>query len=160
MAARPYKRWPAWLVMALVLAALLAVGVRRAGEPQTADERVTSISSRLACPVCQGESVADSRAPSAEIIRENVERLVTEGRLTDTEIIATIQSTSTEDLSLLPRASGFDALIYVLPAVVAVGGAAGLFAAFLRWRRRPGALGPTDADRELVEAALRGEPSE
>jgi cytochrome c-type biogenesis protein CcmH len=160
MTTRSYKRWPAWLAMALVLAALLAVGVKRSGEPQTADERVQAIAERLACPVCQGESVADSRATSAIQIKTNIERLVTEGRLTDREIVSEIQSRYQEDLSLIPSASGFDSLIYVLPSMAAVGGAVGLYVAFSRWRRRPEQAGPSDDDRRLVEAALHPEPGE
>lgn len=151
-----YKRWPGWLLMAMVVAALLAVGVQRAGAPRTADERVQSITSRLACPTCNGESVADSRAISAEQIRTNVEKLVVEGTLTDDQIVEQVDATYPDELTLLPSTSGFDALVWVLPAMAAVGGVASLVAVFLRWQRRAGAEGPTDQDRDLVDAALRG----
>lgn len=154
-----YKRWPSWLLMAMVTAGLLAVGVSRAAEPRTADQRVQAIAKRLACPVCNGESVADSRAESANQIRANIEDLVTAGQLDDDEIVAEVDANYVQDLSLVPSGSGFDSLAWVLPAVAAVGGAGGLVAAFARWRRPPDQAGPSEADRALVEAALRS-PSE
>ncbi|MGD9704228.1 MAG: cytochrome c-type biogenesis protein CcmH [Acidimicrobiia bacterium] len=148
------KRWPGWLVLFMVLAALLAIGVQRAGEPRTADERELAIYERIACPVCDGESVAESRAESAVQIREVVAQLVVDGQLTDDEIVSQIDASYVEELELTPSASGLDLLVWVLPAVVFVGAAAGLIAVFLRWRRAPGGTGPSDEDRALVAAAL------
>lgn len=148
------KRWPGWVVMFMVLAALFAVGVQRAGEPQTADEREQAIYERLACPVCDGESVAESRSASAVQIREVVEALVVEGQLTDDEIVTRIDAGYPEELELTPSRSGIDLIVWVLPAVAFVGAAAGLAAAFVRWRRTPAPGGPSEADRELVAAAL------
>jgi cytochrome c-type biogenesis protein CcmH len=153
---RSIKQWPGWLVMACVLAALLVVGVRRANEPRSADERVQSISKRIACPVCDGESVAESRAPSAIQIRNEIESLVDDGQLADNDIVVSIDQRYVEELALLPSSSGVDLLIWVLPTVAGVAGIGGLVVAFSRWRRQTGdAAGPSDADRELVAAALR-----
>jgi cytochrome c-type biogenesis protein CcmH len=148
------KRWPGWLVLFMVLATLLAVGAQRAGEPRTADERELAIHERLACPVCDGESVAESRAESAIQIRAVVAELVGEGRLTDDEIVEQIDAAYVQELELSPGGSGVDLLVWVLPAVAFVGAAAGLIAAFVRWHRAPGAAPPSDADRQLVAAAL------
>jgi cytochrome c-type biogenesis protein CcmH len=57
---------------------------------------------------------------------------------------------------LVPKATGFDALIWVLPTVAFVLGVAGLAVAFRRWKLQADAnVDPTDADRDLVAAALR-----
>jgi cytochrome c-type biogenesis protein CcmH len=142
--------------MACVLAALLVVGVRRANGPGSADERVQSIAKRLACPVCDGESVAESRAASAIQIRDEIETLVNDGQLTDNDIVNSIDQRYVEELSLLPSSSGVDLLIWILPTVAGVAGVGGLTVAFGRWRRQTGGTtGPSDADRELVAAALR-----
>jgi cytochrome c-type biogenesis protein CcmH len=147
------KRWPGWLAMAMVLAALLAIGIARASEPRTADERQLAIYERIACPVCDGESVAESRAESAVQIRAEVDRLVADGQLTDSEIVARIDGAYIEDLALTPSGSGIDLLVWVLPSVAIVGAVAGLYAAFSRWRRMPGTPAPSDEDVALVEAA-------
>ncbi len=154
----PYKGWLGWLAVAMVAAGLLAVGVSRSHAPRTADERVESIARRVACPVCNGESVADSQAPASVQIRTNIANLVADGKLSDAEIIAAIDARYEGNLSLLPGRSGFDALIWVLPAMAAVGGAGGLVVAFAHWRRRAGDGGPSAADRALVAAALGEEP--
>ena len=148
------KRWPGWLALFMVLAALLAVGIQRAGAPRTADERELAIYERLACPVCDGESVAESRAESAVQIREVVAELVVAGQLTDAQIVEQIDASYVEELELTPSRSGIDLLVWVLPAVVMVGAIAGLVAAFSRWRRMPRAEGPSDDDRRLVAAAM------
>ena len=56
---------------------------------------------------------------------------------------------------LVPRASGLDALVWVLPALGFVVGTTGLALAFRRWRLEAAGLAdPTDEDRAIVEAAL------
>ncbi|MEZ5259485.1 MAG: cytochrome c-type biogenesis protein CcmH [Ilumatobacteraceae bacterium] len=149
-----YKRWPSWAAMALVTVVLLAVGISRAAEPRTADERVSAITARIACPVCNGESVADSRAPSSDQIRTNVERLVTEGQLTDDEIVQRIDDNYEGDLRLEPGGTGFEALAWILPGLAALGGAGALAFVFNRWRANSGSRTPSEEDRTLVEAAL------
>ena len=60
---------------------------------------------------------------------------------------------------LVPKASGFDALVWVLPAVGFVCGLAALAVAFRRWRLNAQSGAPvTESDRELVDAALRADP--
>ena len=56
---------------------------------------------------------------------------------------------------LVPKATGFDALIWVLPVMGFVVGAAALAFAFRRWRVDANAISdPTQAERDLVAAAL------
>ena len=142
-----------WLVMACAVAALLAVGVHRAGQPRTADQRELAIAKQLACPVCDGESVAESQAASAVQIRGRIKELVDAGQLSDTAIAETIDAAYQDDLALEPSGSGIDSLAWALPAVVAVIAAAGLVAAFGRWRRAAVAV-PSDDDRDIVAQAL------
>ena len=145
--------------MAAAVAALLAVGVSRAGQPRTADQRELTIAKQLACPVCDGESVAESQAASAVQIRGRIKELVDAGQLSDTEIAEVIDAAYQDDLALEPSGSGIDALAWALPAIVAVVAAAGLVAAFGRWRRAAVA-GVSDADRDLVARALAGAPTD
>ena len=114
------KSWPAWMLMGLMVVVLLTIGATRDGGPLTQSERIDAISQRLACPTCNGESVYVSRAAAAESIRNQVARDVAAGALTDDQIIAAIASTFEAKVLLVPRATGFDALVWVLPIVVAV----------------------------------------
>ena len=52
----------------------------------------TALEQRVACPVCQGESVFESRNTASENIRNTIGQLVDEGELDDDEIIAVIES--------------------------------------------------------------------
>ena len=55
----------------------------------------------------------------------------------------------------MPEATGFEALVWVIPTVAFVIAVVGLGFAFRRWRDEAAAvLDPTDADRELVADAL------
>jgi cytochrome c-type biogenesis protein CcmH len=54
--------------------ALLAVGATRDGGPSTPEERVEAISRRLACPICDGESVFESRNNASASIRQEIRR--------------------------------------------------------------------------------------
>jgi cytochrome c-type biogenesis protein CcmH/NrfF len=53
---------------------------------------------------------------------------------------------------LVPRAEGFDALVWILPVLAFVCAIAGLVVAFRRWQRADD-IAPTADDRALVAAA-------
>ncbi|MSX36897.1 MAG: hypothetical protein F2780_06915, partial [Actinobacteria bacterium] len=83
-----------------------------------------------------------------------IARQVTDGQLTDSQIVKAIDDSYTADLKLVPGGTGFDALIWILPIVLLVVAIAGLVVVFRRWKLQ-GSLLATDADRDLVESALR-----
>lgn len=145
-------------MLACAAIALLAIGALRDGGALTPEDRVDSISKRLACPVCDGESIYESRNPGSVAIRNVIRDRVAEGTLSDEQIIAEVQASQSADLLLVPRASGFDALVWLVPVGAAVVAAGALTVTFLRWRDEAAhQLAPTDADRRLVAAALDDE---
>ena len=75
-AIRRVKSWPAWVLMLLSVVALLAVGIGREAGPSTPEERIDAISKRLACPVCDGESVFEYRGSASQAIRQEIARQV------------------------------------------------------------------------------------
>ena len=139
------------MVLLFVFVALFTVGSSRDAGPSTPQERIDAVSKRLACPTCDGESVYESRGGASVAIRNEVSRLVAEGELADDEIVASIVSTFPDSL-LVPRSSGVESLVWVLPVAAAVVAGAGLVAAFVRWRRM-GNLAATEEDRRLVDEA-------
>ena len=152
------KRWPGWLALLFVVVALLAVGISRDSGPQTPDERIVALEKRLACPVCQGESVYESRNSASVQIRELIRQGVEEGQLSDQQIIDDIVTRYNGEELLVPTASGVEALAWALPAAAFVAGVAGLIVAFRRWHASARILGdPTDDDYALVAAALERE---
>jgi cytochrome c-type biogenesis protein CcmH len=152
------KRWPGWVLLVFVVVGLLAVGAGRADGPSTPAERAEAIEQRVACPVCDGESVFESRNTASQNIRNRIGVLVGEGELDDDEIIAVIASTYDGRILLVPRASGFDTLVWALPVAALICALAALAFTFRRWRREAAAdVDPTDDDRALVAAALASE---
>jgi cytochrome c-type biogenesis protein CcmH len=152
---RGVKRWPGWVVLALVVVGLLAFGAARDTGPRTPDERVEAISKRLACPVCQGESVYESRNPASTQIREAIKQGVADGDRSDEEIIQEITVAYEGEELLVPTATGVEALAWALPAAAFVLGVVGLAIAFRRWRANTTTLGEaTDDDYELVARAM------
>ncbi len=150
------KRWPGWVVLLVVVVSGLAVGSTRDSGPQTQGERIELIAKRVACPVCDGESVAESRNNAARAIRTEITTQVRTSQLTDDQIVAGLEDSYGADILLVPRATGFDSLIWVLPTVAFVCGVAGLAVAFRRWKLQAAATGePTQADRDIVAAAQR-----
>lgn len=149
------KRWPGWFVLALAAIALVVVGATTDRGARQPSERADALERRLACPVCDGESIFESRNQAAVNIRNEIESLVNEGRLTDTEIIARIDARGTDSLVLLPQTDGIDVVVWVLPVAAFVAGAAGLVVVFRRWKAASATdAAPTDDDRALVAAAL------
>lgn len=152
------KRWPGWIVMLVVIVSALAVGSTRDSGPQTQDERVEVIAKRVACPVCDGESVAESRNNAARAIRTQITTQVRTSQLSDDQIVAGLEDSYGARILLVPRATGFDSLIWVLPTVAFVCGVAGLGVAFRRWKLQAAATAaPTQDDRDIVAAAQRSE---
>ena len=151
---RRLKTWPGWVAMVFVAVALLAVGSTRDRGPLDPGDRVDSISRRIACPVCDGESVYESRNPASDAIRSAVRDAVADGGSTDEQIIAAVAEAYGGQVLLVPRATGFDALVWALPVTAAVLGTFALALAFRRWRAEAAALAPaTEDDYRLVAEA-------
>ena len=152
---RRLKGWPGWAALVLVVVGLLAVGATRDGGPRTPDERIAAISKRVACPVCQGESVYDSRNPVSVNIKDFIEAEVATGARTDDEIIERIVSARQGQELLVPTADGIEALAWALPATALVLGVTGLAVAFRRWQAASQRIGAaTDEDYALVAEAM------
>lgn len=148
-----------WALVVAAFVGLVAYGSAQTAGPQTQQDRVDNITSKVACPICDGESVFESRNSASRAIRNEVDDLVRSNEMTDTEILARIENTYGREVMLVPESSGFDAVAWIAPIIVFLLATGGLVAAFVRWRRLANQSGtPTDADRQLVETALNETP--
>jgi len=146
--------------LVLVVVGFMAFGITRDSGPRTEEERIESVSKRVACPICDGESVFESRNPSSQSIVDVIEVEVRRGELSDDEIIERITAANQGKERLVPSASGIEALAWALPAAAFVIGVTGLTVAFRRWQDASRQLGAaTEDDYALVAAAISAQDS-
>ena len=148
----PIRRWGPWVAVIVVAIAALSVAAFGTRSAPTAQDRVSSISRTVKCPVCSGESVAESNAPASQEIRRQIAEQVQQGQ-TDDEIRSFYAAKYGQAILLTPSASGVNALVWILPIVALAIGIAALVIVFRRWSSMPQERA-TEEDRELVDSAL------
>jgi cytochrome c-type biogenesis protein CcmH len=141
-----------WLAMAAVLVAALAIGGAHDGGPRTHEERARNLAETVACPACDGQSVAESDAAASRGIRTLIVERIDQGA-SDDAIRDELVATWGESILLTPDSSGVGGLVWVLPVVALVLALAGVGYVFWRWRGMA-AVHASDADRELVDRTL------
>ena len=120
-------------LMVLVLIGALWAGTH-ARHPPTNDERALALEQQIKCPVCRGQSVAESDSEASKAIRTDIQRRISDGE-SDSEIRTYFAQTLGEDILLRPPSSGFAGLVWVIPIAGFVVAAAAIAFAFVRWRR-------------------------
>ncbi|MGD2101501.1 MAG: cytochrome c-type biogenesis protein CcmH [Acidimicrobiia bacterium] len=118
------------VTMAVALLALIATN------PSDVD-RVESIGQQIKCPVCQGESIADSPAQMARDMMDLVAERVADG-LDDEAVINELLSSFSGAVLLDPPVAGSTLALWLAPIGALVVG----FAVIVWWRRH------ADAERE------------
>ena len=135
--------------IAVCLGALMFATLDQGGE-QTPAERVYELSQSFSCPVCNGQSVAESDVVVARTIRAEIRRLVDDGA-SDEQIESELVAAYTQDISYNPPNSGFSALVWVMPVVVTVAAFVILAMTFRYWSA-VGDLVASREDQALVDA--------
>ncbi|MFQ5967820.1 MAG: cytochrome c-type biogenesis protein CcmH [Acidimicrobiia bacterium] len=106
-------------VLLVILATIIVLGVAIGDD--TAPDRVASLGARIRCPVCSGESIADSPSETARAMMEVVAEQVESGR-SDAEILDFFQARFGEVILLDPAPRGANLILWLLPvAALAVG---------------------------------------
>jgi cytochrome c-type biogenesis protein CcmH/NrfF len=132
------RRWAGWVLTLIALSVL--VGALLFDRPQPEKDRAQDLAERLRCPVCQGESIADSPASMAREMRALVEEQVEAGK-SDAEVVAFFRSRYGDWVLLDQPASGSTLLVWVLPVAALAGG----IAAVMAYRTRSGVKLPSDS---------------
>jgi cytochrome c-type biogenesis protein CcmH len=146
------RKWGiAWLALVVVVVIAVAVLVARSSPSSSASARASRLANELACPVCTGESVADSNAPESRAIKLDIARRIRAGQ-DDAEIRDAYVATYGEHVLLTPDSGGLGVIAWGLPVVVIVAGAGGIVLAIRRGSRTP-RLAATADDVALVDEA-------
>lgn len=114
------KRRQISLAFVLAVAATWALALGAVAE-DVYSERTLELARQLQCPICSGQSVADSQVTLAQQMRDTIERQVQAGQ-TDEQIIAYFVQRYDENVLMEPPKSGFTlTLWWIPPFVLAVG---------------------------------------
>ena len=146
------KAWSANGLLRLVFVALLVLGGfahAQAIEPMPFKDhaqelRFQHLTHQLRCPMCQNETLADSNAPIARDLRNQIFRLMQQGK-SDDEIKQYLVARYSDYILYDPPLKPGTALLWFGPLAILLGGAGVVWAA-IRKRRREGAETTTVGD--------------
>ena len=123
----------AWVGALAIASGALLFGEFADEPPRTNTDRVYGLAQDFACPVCKGQSVAESDVPVAREIRREIGIWVDDGR-TDEFIRDQLVGFYGEDIDYNPAASGVTSLVWILPVVFGAAALTGLVIVFRGWR--------------------------
>lgn len=146
-----------WVLASAVFAFFVgAVEIRGAAGAPTLDDRVYAIAAELMCPVCGGQTVAESNSALAEQMRTIIRERLHAGQ-TREDIIAYFVGQFGEGILAAPPPRGGGLPIWLAPAIVIGIGLVALSRYVRRMSRAaPSPLpAPTPAEAEAVKRELR-----
>ncbi len=117
------------ILIGVLAAAILALTLSY----ESPDDRVERLGSSIKCPVCQGESIANSPADMATDMLDLVEARVAEG-ISDDAIVNELLASFSGAVLLDPPASGPTLFLWLAPFAAAALGVSVIW----WWRRHPG----------------------
>jgi cytochrome c-type biogenesis protein CcmH len=129
---RALRRWAPWALLVLVLGAALVVGVHRSSHPSL-EQRTLSIAGKVRCPVCEGQSAAQSTTPASLEIRQIINQDLRKGEA-QAQILHNLTASYGTQILESPPTNGVTLWVWVLPVVVAAGAVMGLVLGFRHWR--------------------------
>jgi cytochrome c-type biogenesis protein CcmH len=138
------RHFPLWTLLGVVLVVALLVGSGVfSSSPQTNAQRAAALESVIRCPSCEDLSVAVSSASTAVTVRATILHMVDQGR-SNQQIEDYLTARYGSSIVLDPPASGWSALVWVLPIAAGLAATSLLVWVFVR-RRLPG----TDVDADV-----------
>jgi cytochrome c-type biogenesis protein CcmH len=145
------------LAVLLAVAVVWGVTLARANGPQTLDDHVTAVASQLQCPVCNGESVAQSSSPVAQEMRSLIRQQLASGQ-SDDQVLRYFQAHYGDTILETPPKQGFTAIIWLGPVVALLVGLFILRRAGREWRAsRTTSSEPVASERDSASETLTDE---
>lgn len=106
-------------VVALVI--VIALTFALAPTSSAATQRIAHLETLVKCPACDDLSVAQSNAPSAIAVRNEIAQDVRHG-LSDTTILTNLEEKYGSTILLSPRGSTLDDLLWAVPVAILIAG--------------------------------------
>src|SRR5229473_4855413 len=110
------------IAVVVVIAAIWSFTILTAARNETLDQRVHDVASQLKCPVCQGESVADSPSTISQQMRGVIRQQLQQGQ-SEQQIIQYFVSRYGSNILWSPPKQGFTMLAWIIPIAILLGGA-------------------------------------
>ena len=129
--ARPAGPRSAWSAAAVLAVFLLAAAARA----QSLDDRVYAVSRQLMCPVCAGQTVAESDAAVAQEMRAIIRQKLIAGETPD-QILRYFVAQFGDGVLAEPPRHGLSVILYLGPLLALAGGLV-IAAVFIRRWTRP-----------------------
>jgi cytochrome c-type biogenesis protein CcmH len=148
------RRWLPWIVLAIVVVCAIGVLVARSQTSDAPEARARRLERQIACPVCTGESVAESSAPESRAIRTDIRDRIARGESDGTIRDAYVRVYG-ERIRLNPGNGGLAIVAWGLPVAALIAGLAAIAFALRRWSREPRM--PATAEDEVLVARAREE---
>ena len=144
------QKRPLFLILALVavIAAIWSFMILNAARNTTLDQRVQDVASQLKCPICQGESVADSPSQLAQQMRSVIRQQLQSGR-SDQQVIQYFVERYGQQIVWSPPWQGFTLLAWLVPITLLLGGTVLLFMVLRDWHAAA-RVGTGDDDSDLT----------
>lgn len=140
-----------------LLILLLSLQALRVTAAPVDPERMRALSEELRCLVCQNQSIAESQAPLAQDLREELERLMREGK-TDTEIRHWMVARYGDFVLYRPPLRPRTWALWFGPLVLVLLGLLLIWALIRKQAQASAPLG--EVDEEQLQAALKNAPSD
>ncbi|OGB23088.1 MAG: hypothetical protein A3I66_08735 [Burkholderiales bacterium RIFCSPLOWO2_02_FULL_57_36] len=141
------------LLLALAVAAVQAKEASPAAANPELEKRVMALSDELRCLVCQNQTIADSNAPLAVDLREQVREKLAAG-MSDADVIGFMVERYGDFVLYRPPVKGATWVLWFGPFLLLFGGIAFLL---LKLVRRPAARGDLpEADMRRAASLLDG----
>jgi cytochrome c-type biogenesis protein CcmH len=143
------------LLLSLAHAALAGEAQPAAADPAL-EERVTALATELRCLVCQNQTLADSNAPLAVDLRNQIRERMREGA-SERDIISFLVERYGDFVLYRPPWKATTVLLWLGPLLLMIGGLAALYVRLARRRREEAGRELTDEERARAAALLAGD---
>ncbi len=153
------RRWLPWIALVVVACVVLGLGIHQASTRGSIDARTAHIAGLVRCPVCNGETVAQSQATPAVEIRDQIKNDLQNGE-SQNGILSGLVAEYGPSILEKPPATGAGLVVWILPIVAAIAALVGVGFVLRKWRNRGRLEDPDDLPLGAHAASASGEATE
>ena len=143
MTLRTALRRPTFFIpvgIVLLVGAVWLITAISAAQPKSLDERTLEVAHQIQCPVCNGESVADSPSLKASEMRAVIRQQLAEGR-SEQQVLEYFSGVYGSDILESPPQQGFTSLIWIMPVLMLLAGVVAIVTLAREWQRQARVVG-------------------